>query len=66
MDQQFAKAFVPLYLRAPCLAICDLDSLQLVYGSFVEEDLRDSYSDILYSLRKRHGQGYVYALIEHQ
>ncbi|MCS5931795.1 Rpn family recombination-promoting nuclease/putative transposase [Klebsiella pneumoniae subsp. pneumoniae] len=39
---------------------------QLVSGSFVEEDLRASYSDILYSLRTRHGPGYVYALIEHQ
>lgn len=28
--------------------------------------LRASYSDILYSLRTRHGPGYVYALIEHQ
>lgn len=51
---------------APFLAICELDSLQLVSGSFVEEDLRASYSDILYSLRTRHGPGYVYALIEHQ
>lgn len=55
-----------MYLPAPFLAICELDSLQLVSGSFVEEDLRASYSDILYSLRTRHGAGYVYALIEHQ
>ncbi len=55
-----------MYLPAPFLAICELDSLQLVSGSFVEEDLRASYSDILYSLRTRHGPGYVYALIEHQ
>ncbi|MCQ0481466.1 Rpn family recombination-promoting nuclease/putative transposase [Klebsiella pneumoniae] len=66
MHQAVAKDFLQLYLPAPFLAICKLDSLQLVSGSFVEEDLRASYSDILYSLRTRHGPGYVYALIEHQ
>ena len=66
MHQAVAKDFLQLYLPAPFLAICELDSLQLVFGSFVEEDLRASYSDILYSLRTRHGPGYVYALIEHQ
>lgn len=66
MHHAVAKDFLQLYLPAPFLAICELDSLQLVSGSFVEEDLRASYSDILYSLRTRHGPGYVYALIEHQ
>ncbi|MCM5888008.1 Rpn family recombination-promoting nuclease/putative transposase [Klebsiella pneumoniae] len=66
MHQAVAKDFLQLYLPAPFLAICELDSLQLVSSSFVEEDLRASYSDILYSLRTRHGPGYVYALIEHQ
>lgn len=66
MHQAVAKDFLQLYLPAPFLPICELDSLQLVSGSFVEEDLRASYSDILYSLRTRHGPGYVYALIEHQ
>ena len=66
MHHAVAKDFMQLYLPAPFLAICELDSLQLVSGSFVEEDLRASYSDILYSLRTRHGPGYVYALIEHQ
>ncbi|MER4546517.1 Rpn family recombination-promoting nuclease/putative transposase [Klebsiella pneumoniae] len=66
MHQAVAKDFLQLYLPAPFLAICELDSLQLVSGSIVEEDLRASYSDILYSLRTRHGPGYVYALIEHQ
>ena len=66
MHQAVAKDFLQLYLPAPFLAIFELDSLQLVSGSFVEEDLRASYSDILYSLRTRHGPGYVYALIEHQ
>lgn len=60
------EGFFAVVPPAPFLAICELDSLQLVSGSFVEEDLRASYSDILYSLRTPHGPGYVYALIEHQ
>ncbi len=42
MHQAVAKDFLQLYLPAPFLAICELDSLQLVSGSFVEEDLRAS------------------------
>ncbi len=64
MHQAVAKDFA-VVSPAPFLAICELDSLQLVSGSFVEEDLRASYSDILYSLRTRHGPA-MYALIEHQ
>ncbi len=60
------EGFLQLYLPRRFWRFCELDSLQLVSGSFVEEDLRASYSDILYSLRTRHGPGYVYALIEHQ
>lgn len=58
--------FLQLYLPAQFLSICDLSTLQLASGSFIEEDLRSSYSDILYSLQTRHGAGYIYALIEHQ
>ena len=35
MHQAVAKDFLQLYLPAPFLAICELDSLQLVSGSFV-------------------------------
>ena len=66
MHQAVAKDFLQLYLPAPFLAICELDSLQLVSGSFVEEDLRASYSDILYSLQTSKGEGYIYVVIEHQ
>ncbi|MCG6523220.1 Rpn family recombination-promoting nuclease/putative transposase, partial [Vibrio parahaemolyticus] len=66
MHQAVAKDFFPPPPPPPPPPICELDSLQLVSGSFVEEDLRASYSDILDSLRTRHGPGYVYALIEHQ
>ena len=65
-QKEVARDFLQLYLPAQFLSICDLSTLQLASGSFIEEDLRSSYSDILYSLQTRHGAGYIYALIEHQ
>lgn len=35
-------------------------------GSFVEDDLRQYFSDVLYSLETAEGTGYVHVLIEHQ
>lgn len=58
--------FLQAHLPAALLARCQLDTLQLTSGSFIEENLRASYSDILYSLQTHTGQGYIYVLIEHQ
>ena len=65
-QKEVARDFLQLYLPAQFLSICDLNTLPLASGSFIEEDLRSSYSDILYSLQTQHGAGYIYALIEHQ
>ena len=65
-QKEVARDFLQLYLPAPFLSICDLNTLRLASGSFIEEDLRSSDSDILYSLQTQHGAGYIYALIEHQ
>jgi predicted transposase/invertase (TIGR01784 family) len=64
--KEVAQDFLQIHLPAKYLALCDMSTLQLVSGSFIEEDLRASYSDILYSVQTQHGPGYLYALIEHQ
>lgn len=61
-----ARDFLELHLPPTLLAVCNLNTLRLESGSFVEEDLRTYYSDVLYSLKAGKGDGYVYALIEHQ
>ncbi|WP_311791952.1 MULTISPECIES: Rpn family recombination-promoting nuclease/putative transposase [Pantoea] len=61
-----ARDFMALHLPPALLAICDLTTLKLESGSFVEDDLRPYYSDVLYSLKTRGGDGYVHVLIEHQ
>jgi predicted transposase/invertase (TIGR01784 family) len=47
-------------------AKCDFSTLAITSGSFVEADMRNQFSDILYSMQTPSGTGYVYCLIEHQ
>lgn len=46
--------------------LCDFKTLQLESGSFIEDDLRAYYSDVLWSLKTCEGDGYIYTIIEHQ
>ncbi|MFA0045101.1 Rpn family recombination-promoting nuclease/putative transposase, partial [Vibrio sp. 10N.261.51.A1] len=55
-----------IHLPTKLRDICDLTTLKLESGSFIEESLRPYYSDVLYSLNTSQGEGYIYALIEHQ
>ncbi|MCW0354622.1 Rpn family recombination-promoting nuclease/putative transposase [Pantoea ananatis] len=62
-----ARDFMALHLPAEFLALCDLDTLKLESGAFVEQDLRQYFSDILYSLKTTsRDDGYIHVLIEHQ
>ncbi|WP_217550290.1 Rpn family recombination-promoting nuclease/putative transposase [Pantoea sp. GbtcB22] len=61
-----ARDFIKLHVPAEFRAICDLSTLKLESGSFVEEDLRAYYSDVLYSVKTTEGDGYIHVLIEHQ
>lgn len=61
-----ARDFMEIHLPAELRAICDLNTLKLESGSFVEEDLRQYFSDVLYSLKTTSGDAYVHVLIEHQ
>lgn len=61
-----ARDFMEIHLPAELREICDLSTLTLESGSFVEDDLRQYFSDVLYSLKTRAGDGYIHVLIEHQ
>lgn len=65
-DPATARDFLAIHLPPALLQICDLDTLQLTSGSFIEEDLRTWFADVLYSLKTTNGEGYLYVLIEHQ
>jgi len=61
-----ARDFIAIHLPPALLRLCDLQTLQLESGSFIEEDLRPYFSDMLYSLKTSCGDGYIHVLIEHQ
>lgn len=64
---EIARDFMELHLPAELRAVCDLSTLKLESGSFVEDDLRQYFSDVLYSLKTAQGDdSYVHVLIEHQ
>lgn len=55
-----------IHLPTELRAVCDLSTLKLESGSFVEDDLRQYFSDVLYSLKTTAADGYIYVLVEHQ
>ena len=71
-----ARNLIEMHLPADLVQILDLDSLELQKDSFIDDELRDSYSDMLYSIRLSgqdlSGQdgepveGQVYLLLEHK
>ncbi|ENM2867270.1 Rpn family recombination-promoting nuclease/putative transposase [Citrobacter koseri] len=61
-----AHDFLEIHLPLALLELCDLSTLKLESGSFIEEDLRAYYSDVLWSLKTTGGDGYIYVVIEHQ
>jgi hypothetical protein len=66
---QAARDLIQTHLPAELVAALDLDSLELQKDTFVDEELRESYSDLLYSvqLADQDGQsGQVYLLLEHK
>lgn len=66
-NRDTAKDFMELHLPAELRKRCDLSTLKLESGSFVEDSLRSYFSDVLYSLKTTTGDdGYVMVLVEHQ
>ncbi len=63
---EMARDFLDIHLPPALREMCDLQTLKLEPGSFIEQDLRAFYSDVLWSLKTREGQGYIYCVIEHQ
>ncbi|MCS3432776.1 putative transposase/invertase (TIGR01784 family) [Klebsiella sp. BIGb0407] len=62
-----ARDFMEIHLPPELRAICDFTTLKRENGSFVEENLRQYFSDILYSLKMAgDNTGYIHVLIEHQ
>lgn len=63
-----AKDFLKVHLAPEIYDKCDIDSLTIESGSYIEEDLKVHCSDVVYklNLKENGGCAYIYTLIEHQ
>nr|WP_319393634.1 Rpn family recombination-promoting nuclease/putative transposase [uncultured Desulfobacter sp.] len=61
-----AKSFLENYLPEHVIELVHLDTLEICKDSFIEKDLQDFYSDMLYKVRIGDATGYVYFLFEHK
>ncbi|MFB8746644.1 Rpn family recombination-promoting nuclease/putative transposase (plasmid) [Citrobacter cronae] len=66
-DPNAMRDLLDVHLPAQWRERCDLNTLQLQPGSFIEPDLKAYYSDILYRVNIDGGEsGYIYVTVEHQ
>ena len=64
-DPKVAKDFLETYLPDKIKNLCNFSTLKLEPGSYVEKNLRQHFSDIVYSLKISETDSYIYTLIEH-
>ena len=66
-DRQVAQDFLKAHFPQDLIKRMDLASLQLTDASFVDQDLKENYSDLLYECTiDNHQHAYLYVLIEVQ
>ena len=66
-DPNAMRDLLEVHLPAQWRERCDLNTLKLQPGSFIEPDLKAYYSDILYRVNIDGGDsGYIYVTVEHQ
>ena len=62
-----ARNYLEEYLPDPVLALLDLDTLTLQEGSFIDEEMREHQTDLLYQVQlKDGGTATIYLLFEHK
>jgi predicted transposase/invertase (TIGR01784 family) len=64
---EIAQDFLQTYLPTQVVQHLDLSSLALQKDSFIDEELREHFSDLLYHVRQQNGEeANVYLLLEHK
>ncbi|MEA9390732.1 Rpn family recombination-promoting nuclease/putative transposase [Acerihabitans sp. TG2] len=61
-----ARDFLDIHLPASLRERCDLSTLAMESSTFIKDNLRSFYSDMLYSVQTTREPGYIYTVIEHQ
>jgi predicted transposase/invertase (TIGR01784 family) len=66
-DLTVAEDFLRIHLPAEIQQQLDFSTLSLSSGSFVDEDIKQFCSDLVYALKSKQGEYcYIYCLVEHQ
>ena len=63
---EVAKDFINNYLPQNIVDIIDVNTLEPQKDSFINEDLEEVFSDMLFKAKINHKEGYVYFLFEHK
>ncbi len=65
--QEAAQDFLQHYLPAEVAKLLDLSTLEIGKDSFIDPDLQEHFSDLLYKVALHSGQEtYIYVLFEHK
>jgi predicted transposase/invertase (TIGR01784 family) len=65
-DKENAVDFLKNYLPQNLLQKIDLDTLSIEKDSFVDKNLKESFSDLLYKVQFDQHEGFIYILFEHK
>lgn len=65
-DANTAKDFMVNYLPKDVLELVDLNSLKPQKDSYIEEDLKETFSDLLFQTKISNEESYIYFLFEHK
>ena len=63
---QVAKVFLTNYLPQDIMNIVDVNTLEHQKDSFINEELQDAFSDMLFRVTINNEEGYIYFLFEHK
>ncbi len=65
-NTEVMKDFLQNYLPAEILDITDINNLTLENNSFIDEELNENYSDLLFKTGINEKESYIYLLFEHK
>ena len=63
---EVTKSFLHNYLPPNVMEVLDVDTLELQKDSFINKELEEGFSDLLFSADIEDSEGYVYFLFEHK
>lgn len=61
-----AKDFITHYLPEQLLQVIDISTLEIQKDSFINEELQENFSDLLFKINICNKDGYLYLLFEHK